>query len=51
MPYCAVSHESAFKGKSAPKQGSELKQDQSENQQRIDRIREKYEGVEGNIPP
>ena len=39
-----------FKGKSAPKQGSELKQYQSEDQQRIDRIREKYEGVEGDIP-
>ena len=38
-----------FKGKSARKQGSEFKQDQSETQQRIDRIREQYEGVERDI--
>ena len=39
-----------FKGVASAKRGAALKRNQSENQLRIDRIRQQFENIAGNIP-
>ena len=39
-----------FKGVASAKRGAALKRNQSENQLRIDRIRQQYENIAGNMP-